>query len=50
MSTFCQNNDGNGFDLKAMFEITKRVTDNYPTWTTETILERYKWWLSETNK
>ena len=31
MSTFCQNNDGNGFELKASFEITKRVIDDYPT-------------------
>lgn len=45
-----KGNNGKGFDGKTSFEITKSVIDNYTTWTTETITERYNWLLTETKR
>jgi hypothetical protein len=45
-----KGNNGKGFDGKTSFEITKSIIDNYTTWTTETITERYNWLLTETKR
>jgi len=45
-----KGNNGKGFDGKTSFEITKSVIDNYPTWTAESIKNRFKWLISETQR
>jgi hypothetical protein len=45
-----KGNNGKGFDGKTSFEITKSIIDNYNTWTTETITERYNWLLTESKR
>lgn len=43
-----KGNNGKGFDGKTSFEITKKVIDDYPVWTEESIKHRFNWLVEQT--
>jgi uncharacterized protein with ParB-like and HNH nuclease domain len=45
-----KGNNGKGFDGKTSFEITKKVIDDYPNWTEESIKHRFNWLVEQTKK
>ena len=45
-----KGNNGKGFDGKTSFEITKKIIDDYPVWTEESINHRFNWLVEQTKK
>lgn len=42
--------NGKGFDGKTSFEITKKLIEDFPSWTAESVSRRYKWLVSESKR